>query len=86
MDFVRSDDELAILVAHEMAHQLLDDEFARVTRYVEERKNPENLVYHGYVAARTLLMPRIIAELESMYSSATAESGYSRRSPTRARR
>lgn len=106
LDFVSSNDQLAILIAHEMAHQLLDDEYARISKYTEERADRFSLdlalragydirqaaeiwerlavqrpwmittepdfenrrskqVHHGYVAARTLFMPEIIAELLS---------------------
>lgn len=37
-------------------------------------------VYHGYVASRTLVMPEVIAELESKYPSAATGSEDSRRS------
>jgi hypothetical protein len=110
MDFVRSDEELAILIAHQMAHALIG--YEPMSRDVEERAdrlsleialragydirgavevwerlavqhpwmitkglNPHRnwwgrpLVYHMGVAARTLLMPEIIAELESKYRS-----------------
>jgi len=118
MDFVRSDDELAILIAHEMAHQIIGER--RMSRDIEVRadrlslelalragydirgavdiwerlaverpwmitthptreKNSRLQVYHGHVAARTLLMPGIIAELESKYPPTAAASGDSRR-------
>jgi hypothetical protein len=110
MDFVRSDDELAILVAHEMAHEIFGDKYT--TREVEVRADRLSLemarragydiraavgiwerlaverpgmitthpeleqisrrhLYHGYVAVRTLVMPKIIAELESKSMPAT---------------
>jgi hypothetical protein len=119
MDFVRSDDELAILIAHQMAHQIIGER--RVKRDVEVRADRLSLelalragydvrraveiwerlaverpwmitthpklekrlrqpAYHGHVAERTLLMPQIIAELESKYPSTAAGSDGSLRS------
>lgn len=105
MDFVRNDDELAILISHEMAHQILDLDDARPTADTEAQadrlslelarragydiragveiweriavEHPELITthpqqerqgqrfYHGHIAARTLLMPELIAETGS---------------------
>lgn len=107
MDFVDSDDELVIVIAHELAHMALDStrESRRMTRELEVRADRMGLelalragydihaavgiwerlaiqrpwmitrdrklesrgsrVNHSHVAARALLMPSLITELES---------------------
>jgi hypothetical protein len=121
MDFARSDDELAILIAHQMAHQILDYRWSirirdaevqadrlslelalragydirgageiweriavqrpwMITTHPKLEKNSRGWLFHGHIAARTLLMPGIIAELESKYPSTATGSEGSRRS------
>jgi hypothetical protein len=108
MDFVRSDDELVILIAHQIAHVVMD--YRRLTRQVEQTADRLSLelalragadireavgiweriaverpwmitthgkgsALHGHIAARTLLMPEMISELEAKYPNMRDPSG-----------